>query len=131
MESESGGQAPKDYDIGYGKPPVQTRFRKGQKPPPRKKKRREDVSPRDLLWRILQEERRVVIDGKVRWMRVAEIILNKAFLLADKGNATLQRLVTEIMMMSGEPEREHSGPRVILDPHSTHRTGTAILRRRP
>jgi hypothetical protein len=42
-------------DVGYKRPPPETRFRKGQKPPPRKKKVVTPFSARDLFWKVLQE----------------------------------------------------------------------------
>ncbi len=91
--------------------------RKAKKPPPRRKKNIEDASPRELLWAILQEERRVVIEGVPRWMRTSEIIIRKAFQLADAGKPTLQRLLSELLFsVDMNPDGKGEGPRVVIDP---------------
>lgn len=123
------GQPTKRADVGYKRPPAEHRFKKGQKPPPRKKKESEALSPRDLLWRILQEERRVIIDDKPQWMRVSEIVMKKAFHLAEKGSPTVSRLVTELLMSVGEKEERQEGhPRIIFDRDPEGRTRTETWR---
>jgi hypothetical protein len=79
-------------DVGYKRPPVEHQFKPGQKPPPRKPKPPPPANARDMLWRLLQAERRVSTHGKVQWMTTAQMIVMQAHSLAEKGNAPCQRL---------------------------------------
>ena len=98
----------KRSDVGYKRPPPETRFKKGQKPPPRKKKEAVEETANNLFWRLLHETRPVKINGKRRWLTVAEIIVECAYLEAEKGSPTLQRLLNKLMLKSdvsnNEPE---------------------------
>jgi hypothetical protein len=107
----------KRSDVGYGRPPIEKRFKPGQKPPPRKQKKElPELSGREILWRILQEERRILANGKVTWMRTSEIIIRKAYQLADGGNSTLQRLMSELLMrLSGEEDVAERMPSILLN----------------
>jgi hypothetical protein len=59
-----------------------------------------------MLWRLLQEERRVTTNGKTQWMTVAQIIVAQAHSLAEKGNSPCQRLLTRLILGTSE---EHDG----------------------
>lgn len=93
----------KRADVGYKRPPVEHQFKKGQKPPPRKPKAKaEKESSRELLERLLNEPRRVVIDGKPAWRTTATLVMHRAYEAAEQGNHTLQRLLSELHF-AGEP----------------------------
>jgi hypothetical protein len=104
--------APEDWKGGYKTPPFERRFKKGQKPPPRKKKPAPDISNKEIFWRVLQERRRVEIEGKVLWLTNAELIARRAFLEADKGSAVLGRLLNQLLLGAGDPE--DGQPEIIL-----------------
>lgn len=72
--------ATKDYEIGYKKPPIHTQFQKGQPRPARKPKPYEPTS-RELMAKVLSEERMIRISGRKQKMRNYEIILLR---LAEK-----------------------------------------------
>jgi hypothetical protein len=127
----NGEGPPKRTDVGYGRPPPETRFKPENKPAPRKKKAARSLSRRELFWTILQEQRRVVIDGKPKWMRTAEILVNKAFHLADAGNPTLNRLIGELLLDLDREARSDREMPVIVDPHSDLPTGVYIRRFSP
>ena len=93
-------------DVGYKRPPAEHQFKAGQKPPPRKPKPPPPANGRDMLWRLLQEERRVTTNGKTQWMTVAQIIVAQAHSLAEKGNSLCQRLLTRLILGTSE---EHDG----------------------
>lgn len=89
----------KRTDVGYKRPPVEHQFRKGQKPPPRKAKETSaKLSPIEILWHILKDCRPVVRKGKRVWISNTELILHKAFELAERGNPTMQRAVTALLL---------------------------------
>lgn len=103
-------------DVGYKRPPKEHQFKKGQKPPLRKRKpERMDETVRAVMTRLLQEERRVTRDGKLVWLPTNEIILRKAFEVADGGSTTIQRILIEIQFAQephGPPE-----PKVVWEPN--------------
>ncbi len=123
----------KRTDVGYKRPPPETRFRKGQKPPPRKKKVVTPFSARDLFWKVLQERRRVVIEGKPRWLSNADLIARRAYLEAEKGSPVLSRLLNQLLL-AAEPPAEDEMPEIICDPDydgDGPHVGTATIRVEP
>lgn len=87
------------YQVGYKRPPQEHRFKKGGRPPPRKPKPdpREET-PGDILWRVLQEQRRITNGQKVQWVSNAQLIVRRAFELTNKGNNALGRLLIGLTM---------------------------------
>ncbi len=106
---------PKRTDVGYGRPPVEWQFKKGQKPPPRRKRSVEELSFADLFWQILQERRKTMLKGRPAWSTNAELIVRRAYMEAEKGSAVLNRLLHQLLLDT-EPERENDMPEIILDP---------------
>lgn len=106
----------KRTDVGYGRPPVECRFKKGQKPPPRKKKVASSLSAADIFWKVLNEKQRVKLDGKVTWRSNAELIVRRANLEADKGSAILNRLLNESLLRSDAPENDDGMPEFRFEP---------------
>jgi hypothetical protein len=97
----------KRTDVGYKRPPAEHQFKKGHKPPPRKKNgTAKPEGAGDLLRKLLQEERRVVIGNKASYMPVSEILIRKAFELSEKGNATMRRRLIELQMRNERPGDE-------------------------
>jgi hypothetical protein len=87
----------KRTDVGYKRPPPEHQFKPGQKPPPRKPKstaKRE--SARDLLNRLLNEPRRVLMDGKAVWRTTADLLVHKAYEAAEQGSPTIGRLLSDL-----------------------------------
>lgn len=86
-------------DVGYKRPPVETQFKSGQKPPPRKKKcgvQQDD--PTQIFWAVLQQPRRALINNKVQWATTAELIVRSAFIEAERGSSILQRLLNQMLL---------------------------------
>jgi hypothetical protein len=75
----------KRTDVGYKRPPVEKQFKKGQKPPPRKKRVAKPLSTREILMKVLREERRVTRNGKATWVTNAELLMEIAFQLPRRG----------------------------------------------
>ena len=117
MSSDNGEQArsAKRSDVGYKRPPIETRFKKGQKRPPRKKKVVAQLSARDLFWKVLQERRRVVIDGKPLWLSNTDLIARRAFLEAEKGSPVLSRLLNQLLLAAETPADDEL-PEIICEP---------------
>jgi hypothetical protein len=93
----------KRLDVGYKRPPVEHQFKPGQKPPPRKAKSAKLKSKAQLLAKILREEVRVEIGGKVRWCTKAELLVLIAFRLAEGGNASVARALTDFLLAQEDP----------------------------
>jgi hypothetical protein len=97
----------KAYEVGYGKPPVATRFKKGQsgnlngRPP---KKVTQELDPGKILQSIDNEEIFVFVDGKRKLMRKAEIEFRQTFTKAIKGDLTAARLIANMATKYCAPE---------------------------
>ena len=104
----------KRTDVGYKRPPPEHQFKKGHKPKPRKPKAKQPESTAELLRRVLHEERRVAMGKQVKWMPAAEILINKAFELAEKGNATMRRRLMELQMRTDKPVEEGAEPYTLV-----------------
>ena len=97
----------KRTDVGYKRPPVEHQFKKGQKPRARKPKAAAtELYPTEILWKVLREERRILIGGGASWMCNSDLILRKAMELAENGNATMQRAVNGLLFSldKGKPK---------------------------
>jgi len=84
------------YSVGYAKPPVHTRFQKGQSGNPAGRPR----APRDLrtlLFKMLQEEAIVVEGGRRRAVSKLEFILAQIVNKAAGGSVGFQTLLLEYM----------------------------------
>lgn len=115
MTRDGGVDPTKRTDVGYKRPPKEHQFRKGQKPPPRKPKAEPvEESARQMLKRLLQEQHDVTIDGKDIRQSTAELVIRKAFNVADGGNATIRRILNDLLF-AGEPDGPPE-PRIICQP---------------
>jgi len=97
-----------DYDVGYKRPPVATRFNKGQSgnPSGKPKKKSQELDPGKILQAIDNEEIIVTIDGRGKRMRKAEIHFRQVFNKAIKGNLTDARLIAKMAAKYFGPEAE-------------------------
>ena len=60
----------------------------------------------EALRRVLQERHRVPLNGKVQWPTGAELVLRRGLQEAEKGNATLRRELTNLLLRSEERSGE-------------------------
>ncbi len=90
-----------DYAVGYGRPPADTRFRKGQSGNPRGR-------PKGIksLAQLLTEKfaRRVTVqeNGRPRQMGMLEVLIQKLINDAARGNHRAMRMVLDLWERSGE-----------------------------
>ena len=97
-----------EYEVGYKKPPVATRFKKGQtgNPSGKPKKSAQKLDPGKLLQLIDNEEILVKIDGKGKRIRKGEIYFRQLFTKAIKGELTAARLIAKMAAKYFGPEAD-------------------------
>ena len=97
-----------DYAVGYRKPPLATRFKKGQSGNPngKPKKIAPELNPGKILQSIDNEEMIVKIDGKGKRMLKAEIYFRQLFTKAIKGSLAEARLIAKMATKYFGPEAE-------------------------
>jgi hypothetical protein len=97
-----------DFKVGYKRPPIETRFKKGQSGNPSGKPRK--TAQKLDLGRVLQaidnEEMVVEIDGKSIRMSKVEIHFRQLFNKAIKGNLKEARLIAKMAVKYFGPEAE-------------------------
>lgn len=97
-------KAPKSYEVGYGKPPVNHRFQKGQSGNPRGRPKggKASINLRDERLKdiILAEAYRtikLVENGKQVTMTMAEAIVRSITVNAAKGQPRAQKMFTQLL----------------------------------
>lgn len=85
-----------DYEVGYGKPPRHTRFRKGQSGNPAGKKLLRE-GPGQIWQRLLQETVTVTENGRKRTMTKLELVLSQLINKAASGSEKNFKLFMEMM----------------------------------
>jgi|SRR3982074_923569 hypothetical protein len=95
-----------DYDVGYGKPPTSTRFRKSVSGNPggRPKRRSAPINPAHLL-EVIDNEEIIVMDNRRRKrMSKAQISFRQLMTKATKGDLKAARLVVKMAQNYFAPE---------------------------
>ena len=103
------------YEVGYGKPPVHTRFRKGQSGNPTGKRRDPNVERAKEL--VRQEAYRLVTvreGDRLKRMPALQAILRSHLTLAAKGNIRAQRSVLK-NIQDIEADKSESRKGIIRD----------------
>jgi hypothetical protein len=107
----------KDYEVGYKKPPVASRFKEGECPNPlgrggKKKKKIQEFDPGQILQLIDNEAIMVNIEGERKRMLKAEIHFRQLFTKAIKGSLLDARLIAKMAAQYFGPEAK--GPSEIF-----------------
>jgi hypothetical protein len=90
------------YDIGYGAPPKETRWKRGQSGNPRgRPPKRADF--RDELRAVLAETIKVTIDGEPQAVSIQKGLMLKLRELALKGEVWAQKLLADVEARTPEP----------------------------
>jgi Family of unknown function (DUF5681) len=110
---------PSGYDVGYGRPPRDTRFRKGQSGNPRGRPNGSESLAR-LARRVLNEKIAVRENGKRRTISKLEAVLKQ---LTNKGVSGDLRAIRELLKLPVETEKPdqiagRSRPTVSAEPLS-------------
>lgn len=87
-EEQTEAPCPDSYEVGYGKPPKQAQFKKGQSGNPNGRpkaaKMRKPVGT--VVRRLLSEEVKVLVNGKKQKMTKLEAAVETLFAMVRKGN---------------------------------------------
>ena len=106
------GDEPKDYDIGYGKPPVATRFKKGNRANPRGRPRG-STSIGAILQRALDAPA-VAADGKRRRLTKRELMVRSLVERSAGADLAATKLLFELLRKADPravaPEPEQTDP---------------------
>jgi hypothetical protein len=120
------GNEEKDYEVGYKKPPVATRFKKGQSghSSGRPKRVPEEFDPGGILQSIDSEEITLSINGKRARMTKAEIEFRQLFSKAIRGDLPSARLIADMATKYFAPEaRGDSEVELLTETEAAERYG--------
>lgn len=100
------GESDKSYEVGRGKPPVATRWKKGTSgnPSGRRKKEPPEHDPGSIIEAIDNQEVEVSVNGKRKRMKMAELEFRQLFAKAIKGDLSAARLVVDLAAEHLAPE---------------------------
>lgn len=94
------GQASDSYKVGYRKPPLKTRFQKGQSGNPRgRAKKKRQLSDRDVrkeLMKAMERQVNVNINGKEQKVPIILAIYDRALVEAARGNYRFAKLAVDL-----------------------------------
>lgn len=93
---DDGNHEDADYPVGYGRPPVATRFRKGQSGNP-KGRPRGSKTLRSLLERILRSRLTIVEAGELKTIEQCDALLRSLVARAIKGDNRAAKIVLDMM----------------------------------
>lgn len=99
-----------DYEVGYGKPPKETRFKKGQSGNP-KGRPKGSVSLASRLEKALNEMVEVRDGDRVRKMTKAEIMIQSLIARSMKGDQRAVSTLLRLMKETGQTRPPEEEPR--------------------
>jgi hypothetical protein len=86
---------PDDYKVGYGRPPLETRWGKGESGNPSKKPRRQENIV-EMLDRLLLSPVKVTLNGETKRVSSLEAIISQLQVKEMSGNASASRISAQI-----------------------------------
>lgn len=90
-----------DYPVGYGKPPKNTQFKKGQSGNP-KGRPKGSANPDVLIRKLLLKPVTVTQNGKATKVPVIEALLTKVLSMAASGDHKALRLAWDMLKACGQ-----------------------------
>jgi Family of unknown function (DUF5681) len=112
-------------EIGYGRPPQHSRFKKGQSGNPTGRRRYTESERGKQLLR--QEAGRIVTireGDKVVRVSALQAVIRSVFYTAAKGNTSAQKMILNVLTADAEPHNHPTDPLSSLDKilrHCTHK----------
>lgn len=88
---------PEDYDVGYGKPPREHRFKPGNKAARKRKGKTRAIALPDIIDRALRTRRKVKRGDQVLSVPVAEILVERLIQMMTTGSARDLGMVVQLL----------------------------------
>lgn len=108
---------PDDYKVGYGRPPLENRWKKGESGNPRKKPRRQENIV-EILDRLLLSSVNVTLNGETKRVSALEAIILQLQLKDMSGNAGASRILLKYRVFASQ-HAEKKFQLVFVDGQST------------
>ncbi len=111
------GKTPKhDYEVGYGKPPKRTQFKKGQSGNPKGSKKTEPIDDlRVVVDDVLAETVTIRDGGKTRTVSKLEAMFHAQRLNALKGDPKAFRSLARLAQKTGQFSRANPRSNIVLE----------------
>jgi len=120
QQASAAKSATRDFEIGYGKPPKATQFKKGQSGNPKGGKKAEAIEDvRIVIENVLAEQTKVRDGGKVRTVSKLEAIMQAQRANALKGNAKAVRTLFKLGQKNGLFTKAKPRGGIVIDPPGT------------
>jgi hypothetical protein len=100
-----------DYDVGYGKPPKHSQFKKGVCPNPRGRGRRGDLQFREILHKVLNTRVEFRERGKAKKASRIELYVRRLAAAAAKGDPGSAAMLLKVRAHA--IKHWETGPRII------------------
>jgi hypothetical protein len=113
-----------DYEVGYGRPPTETRWRNGQSGNPGAKKRKPaSVATVEIIDRLFSEPVEIVENGVSRKVSTLEAILMRLWAAEISGSKRAGRVRLQFLELVPKDDRKREFIiKEIYDPPRTRRT---------
>ena len=113
-----------DYEVGYGRPPTETRWRKGQSGNPGPKKRKPaSVATVEIIDRLFSESVEIVENGVPRKVSTLEAILMRLWAAEISGSKRAGRVRLQFLELVPKDDRKRELIiKEIYDPPRARRT---------
>jgi hypothetical protein len=108
---------PDDYTVGYRRPPLKTRWKKGESGNPRKKPRRQE-NIGEILDRLLLSPIKVTLNGETKRVSALEAIISQLQLKEMSGSAGASRILLRYRAFASQ-HAEKEFQLVFVDSQST------------
>lgn len=105
----------KDYDVGYGRPPKATQFKKGQSGNP-KGRAKGSMNLETILNKAANEMARITVNGVPRMVPKMEVAITQAVNQAASGNLKALREVMGLYRLVSDPSKVQEPEKVVDDP---------------
>jgi hypothetical protein len=95
-EASASGTQGKSYEVGYGKPPLSSRFKKGQSGNPRGR-RKKLPTPEEAAARLMQGKVTVSENGVTKTITRSDALILQMFKAACKGSTRAMAMLTQML----------------------------------
>lgn len=111
---------PGDYEVGYGKPPKSTRFKKGKSGNPRGRPKNSKKNENLDFWATFLAESNKTIgisqDGEKVFLKLKDALIRKMYSEALKGNMTAAKTLMQFLERASPVEQSIKRPMMVIKP---------------